>query len=77
VAAVERSEDDHLARWVGQVARRWTATGLSARRRLDLFSRLLARLTEVRVTLGTTTPLTSADPATFADATAVEWSPDS
>ncbi|SDR90415.1 hypothetical protein SAMN04488543_0720 [Friedmanniella luteola] len=76
MAAVERSEDDLLARWVGQVARRWRATGVSARRRLDLYSRLVGRLTEVRVTLGTTTPLTSADPASFADATAAEWSAD-
>ena len=69
------SEDERLGRWVGQVTRRWSATGLSARRRLDLFARLVVRLTRAR-TMGTLTVITSSDPDAFADTTAQEWSDD-
>lgn len=43
-------EDERLGRWVGEVARRWAAAGLSARRRLYLFARLLSGLTRARTT---------------------------
>lgn len=68
-------EDERLGRWVGEVTRRWAAVGLSTRRRLDLFARLLIRLTLARTT-GTVTIITSSDPRAFADTTAQEWSDD-
>ena len=74
MGASQWSEEERLGHWVGEVTRRWAAIGLSTRRRLDLFARLLARLAHARATAGTVTVVTSADPMTFADATAQEWS---
>jgi len=73
VKTVEASDDDdaQLGWWVSQVTRRWAAAGLSTRRRLDLFARLLTRLTLARTATGNhTTTITGADPSAFADATA-------
>lgn len=75
VLGPQRSEDERLGRWVGEVTRRWAAAGLSARRRLDLFARLLSRLARARTT-GTITVITSSDPKAFADTTVQEWSDD-
>lgn len=69
------AEDEQLGRWVGEVTRRWAAAGLSGRRRLDLFARLLGRLTSARTT-GTTAAITGSDPRVFADVTAQEWADD-
>ena len=66
------SEDERLGRWVGEVTRRWAATGLPPRRRRNLFARLLGWLAHARAR-GTITSLTSSDPTAFADTTAQEW----
>lgn len=70
-------DDAQLGWWVSQVTSRWAAAGLSSRRRLDLFARLLARLTLARTTTGDLTTMTGADPTAFADATARDWTLDS
>jgi len=70
-------DDARLGWWVSQVTRRWAAAGLPTRRRLDLFARLLTRLTLARTATGNHTTITSTDPTAFADSTARDWVPDS
>ena len=65
--SVEPSEDEGLGRWVRAVVLRWTATGVSARDRANLFADLLHDLVVARARGTLARRLLDTAPGPFAD----------